>query len=72
MNMILIKSCFVEMFITYLFKLESVYSSKILHHPITCYRIYIFKISSLNYMFYMFLTYMPIFIPIEFNLPFDL
>jgi len=27
-----------------------------LHYPITCYRIHVLKISSLNYMFYMFLS----------------
>ena len=34
--------------------------------------IYIYKIQPLNYMFYMFLTYMPIFISIGCYLPFDL
>ena len=40
--------------------------------PITCYWINILKIQPLNYMFYMFLTCMPIFISIECYLPFDL
>ena len=36
----------------------------ILHHMITCYRIHILEILPLNYMFYMFLTFMPIFMSI--------
>ena len=43
----------------------------ILHHSITCYWINILKIQPLNYMFYMFLTCMLIFISIGFYLPFD-
>ena len=39
--------------------------------PITCYRIHILKIPPLNYMFYMFLTFMPIFMLIGCYLPFD-
>ena len=35
-----------------------------LHHSITCYTINILRISLLNHIFYMFLTCMPIFIPI--------
>ena len=43
-----------------------------LHHPITYYWIHIFKIQPLDYMFYMFLTCMPIFMTIGCNVPFDL
>ena len=35
-----------------------------LHHPITWYKIHILKIPLLNYMFYMLLTIMPIFMSI--------
>ena len=43
-----------------------------LHHPITYYWVHILKIQPLDYMFYMFLTYMRIFMLIRCNLPFDL
>ena len=43
-----------------------------LHHPIPYYWVHILKIQPLDYMFYMFLTCMPIFMPIGCNLPFDL
>ena len=43
-----------------------------LHHPITYYWVHILKIQPLDYMLYMFLTYMPIFMLIRCNLPFDL
>ena len=43
-----------------------------LHHPITYNWINILKIQPLDYMFYIFLTCMPIFMPIGYNLPFDL
>ena len=40
-----------------------------LYHPITCYEIHILKISLLNYMFYILLTIMLIFMSIECYLP---
>ena len=42
-----------------------------LYYQLSCYWIHILKIPPLDYMFYMFLTYMPIFMPIGFYLPFD-
>ena len=42
-----------------------------LHHRITFYRIHILKISPLNYMSYMFLIFIPIFMSIGCYLPFD-
>ena len=42
-----------------------------LYHIIICFWIHILKISPLNSMFYIFLTYMPIFIQIRYYLPFD-
>ena len=43
-----------------------------LYHLITCYWIHILKTQQLNYMFYIFLIDISIFIPIGCNLPFDL
>ena len=42
-----------------------------LYYVITYYKIYILKILLLNHMFYIFLTFMSIFMPIGYNLPFN-